>query len=83
MEFNIQNFIKKIKVNNQDFVDKQDLLLILKKYIPNLIIKNFILNKGVITFRDISPLKRSHIKRFKIEIIKKASEKEIIVRDII
>lgn len=83
MDFNIQKLIKKIQINNKDFSDKQEILLILREYIPNLLIKNITLNKGIISFKNISPLKRSHLKRYKKDIIQKLSKKEIIVRDII
>ena len=83
MDFNIQKFIKKIQVNNEDFLEKQELIIVLSEYVPNILMKNITINKGIISFKNISPLKRSHIKRYKKDIIQKLHDKEIIVRDII
>jgi len=83
MDFNIQKFIKKIQVNNEDFLEKQELIIVLSEYVPNILMKNITVNKGIISFKNISPLKRSHIKRYKKDIIQKLHDKEIIVRDII
>jgi len=83
MEFNIQNFLKKISINNEDFNNKQKIITLLQEYITDISFEDVQINKGIISFKNISPLKKSHIKRNKREIIQKAQTKEIIIRDII
>lgn len=83
MDFNIQKFIKNIQVNNKEFQDSQKILTLLQEYIPSIHLKDIKIQKGILSFKHISPLQRSHIKRYKREILEKAKNKEVFIRDII
>ena len=83
MEFNIQDLIKKISIQSDDFKNKQKILTILQGYIPSIGFSDIKFIKGRLFIKNISPLKKTHLKRNKNKIIKGAEKEGLIIRDII
>lgn len=84
MNFNIKDALKKIKKRTESlYPEKKILKEILQKYIPEIESSQIILTKGKLSFKNISPTKRTFIKIHKQKIKKEAKGKDIVIRDII
>lgn len=82
MGFNISHVLKKKFINNEEFVQRNEVYILLKKY-ADIEIDSFDITRGIIRFKKISPLVRVHIKKHKQKIIFELQQKDIFVRDII
>ena len=82
MTFNISDMLKKKFLNNEDFVQKNEIYLIVKNYI-DVTPTDVVLMRGIISFKNISPIARVHVKKNKNKILFELKEKDIFVRDII
>lgn len=82
MVFNISDMLKKKFLNNEEFVQKNEIYLIIKNYI-DLTPVDVVMIRGIISLKNISPTARVQVKKNKNKILFELKEKDIFVRDII
>ncbi len=80
MGFNIKDLLEK-KIQKQQ-KPELEIINVLKEYVPGIEKKDFIFIQGVIQIKNISPIKKTHIKLHKRLILKKLKNDEFLVRDI-
>lgn len=84
MVFNIADHIQKIKDKRKNIDPKKEqIIIILKKYIKNISYNNITVSHAKIFIKNISPTQKSFIKINKKKILKSLSKSDIIIHDII
>lgn len=84
MDVNIRAYIEKLKKKAGQHNSKNTLIEdILREHLPEISSSNFSFDRGNLFLKNMSPMKKTHIKLSSMNIKKKAQEKGIVIRDII
>lgn len=84
MVFNISDHIQKIKEKRKNIdPEKEQIIIILQKYIKDLSYDNLAISHAKIFIKNISPNQKSFIKIHKRTILKSLSKMDITIHDII
>jgi hypothetical protein len=82
MDIKISELLKNKFINNEEFIQKSEIHKKISEFI-DIDISQIIFIKGKISFKNISPTTKVHVKKNKQQIIFDLKAKDIFVRDII